>query len=259
MLHFAPLAATVRVQQILPVSLAQNLRMPLRQAPIRPVAGWRFRAERPGADVLGWLLDPGSLTARLMARAHGRFRVRVTRLAWLRPTLAEARELKMSVSERALIREVVLEGEGEPWVIARSVIPRSSLAGRNRQLRRLGSRPLGAFLFRDPTLQRQAVHLVKMGRAAPTPDTRPEPAAANSVGPAGTVAAACRLEASIHTVWGRRSTFILRGHPLLVAEYFLPALTGPTDGTAASTNRLVPTGPHSAFAPLNNKSAKVCQ
>lgn len=174
--------------------------MPLRQAPIRPVAGWRFRAGRPDATTLRWLLDPGSLTARLMARAHGNFRVRVTRLAWGRPTLAEATELAMPRSEWALIREVVLEGGGEPWVVARSVIPRTTLAGPNRRLRRLGSRPLGAFLFRDPTLRRRAVHIVML----------------ENKGFISTVGA--------HTVWGRRSTFILRGRPLLVAEYFLPTL-----------------------------------
>lgn len=195
--------------------------MPLRQAPIRPVAGWRFRAERPGAAMLDWLLDPGSLTARLVARAHGRFRVRVTRLAWMRPTLDEARELAMPPNERALIREVVLEGEGEPWVIARSVIPRGSLAGRNRQLRRLGSRPLGAFLFRDPTLQRRAVHVVQKEKATCSDwQTAAQPGAAIHASAAST-----------HPIWGRRSTFILRGRPLLVAEYFLPALTGPDSDT----------------------------
>lgn len=233
--------------------------MPLRQAPIRPVAGWRFRAERPGTDVLGWLLDPGSLTARLMARAHGRFRVRVTRLAWLRPTLAEARELNMPASERALIREVVLEGEGEPWVIARSVIPRGSLVGRNRQLQRLGSRPLGAFLFRDPTLQRRAVHFVRIKLTAPTPDARPEPATTISAGISGTAATACRREAGTHVAWGRRSTFILRGHPLLVAEFFLPALTGPAGDTPANASLTAPTAPHGATDPLENKPAKVRQ
>jgi chorismate--pyruvate lyase len=177
--------------------------MPLRQAPIRPVAGWRFRAERPDAQALAWLLDPGSLTARLVSLAGRDFRVRITGLGWQRPTRMEARELGMPLHERALVREVVLEGFGEPWVLARSVIPRRSLAGRNRQLRRLGNRPLGAFLFRDPTLQRRAVRFTRLAAGA-------------GVGSLGS--------ASTHTCWGRRSTFILRGQPLIVAEFFLPAL-----------------------------------
>ena len=176
----------------------------MRKAPVRLVAGWRFRAERPSAAVLAWIGDPGSLTARLVARSHGAFRVRVTRLAWARPTLAECRELGLRQREWALIREVVLEGRGEPWVVARSVIPRRTLAGPNRRLRRLGSRPLGAFLFRDPTLQRRGVQVVRLE------NTRESGAV--STGKSGAV------------TWGRRSTFLLRGRPLLVAEYFLPAL-----------------------------------
>lgn len=173
----------------------------MRQRPIRPLPGWRFRARRPDARTLDWLLDPGSLTARLVARAGGDFRVRVTRLAWARPTRAEASTLALRTGEWALIREVVLVGRGEDWVVARSVIPRATLAGANRRLARLGDRPLGAFLFRDPTLRRRAVALVTL------PGDQ---------------------SASAHVVWGRRSTFILRGAPLLVAEYFLPALLLPS-------------------------------
>lgn len=158
--------------------------------PNRLDAGWRFRAARPDARTLGWIRDPGSLTARLVARAGGSFRVRLTRLAWARPTRDERQQLGLPHREWALIREVVLEGRGQPWVVARSVIPRRSLAGRNRQLRRLGNRPLGAFLFRDPGLRRDDVRVVR------TADGH----------------------------WGRRSRFLLRGRPLLVAEYFLPAL-----------------------------------
>lgn len=169
----------------------------MRQRPVRPAPGWRFRAQRPGPAVLGWLTDPGSLTARLVTRSGGDFHVRLTRLAWAAPTRIEAKELGLRHGERALVREVVLVGRGEDWVVARSVIPRRTLVGRNRRLRHLGNRPLGAFLFRDPTLSRRAVRLVTLPGAT-------------SVG--------------ANIVWGRRSTFILRGQPLLVAEYFLPAL-----------------------------------
>lgn len=175
----------------------------MRHRPVRPAPGWRFRAQRPTADVLRWLTDPGSLTARLVTRAGGDFRVRLTRLVWARPTRTEAAELGLGHGEWALVREVVLVGCGDDWVVARSVIPRRTLTGRNRQLRHLGNRPLGALLFRDPGLCRRAVHLITLPNCP-------------SVG--------------TNIVWGRRSTFILRGQPLLVAEYFLPALLA--SGTA---------------------------
>lgn len=174
----------------------------MHQAPVRLAAGWRFRADRPGAAVLDWVLDPGSLTARLASRAGGDFRVRLTRLAWACPTGDECKALGMPRGERALVREVVLQGRGQPWVLARSVIPRQTLAGRNRRLRWLGERPLGAFLFRDPTLRRRSVRLVRLNAAKPSGFA----------------------SADTGSIWGRRSTFLLRGRPLLVAEYFLPAL-----------------------------------
>lgn len=162
-------------------------RRPLRN---RLAPSWRFRSHRPDAAVLDWIQDSGSLTARLIALADGDFRVRVTRLRWMRPRRDEALQLQASRCEWALIREVVLEGGGQPWVCARSVIPRGSLQGANAQIRQLGSRPLGAFLFRDPSLQRDQIHVLR------THDGH----------------------------WGRCSRFLLRGKPLLVAEYFLPAL-----------------------------------
>jgi chorismate--pyruvate lyase len=166
----------------------------MRPAPARPDPAWRWRSDRPDAATLAWLRDPGSLTARLRQLAGGQLQVRVTRLAWLPPTLAERLALGIPAGEWALVREVVLEGRGEPWVVARSVIPRHTLTGANRRLASLGEKPLGAFLFRDPTLRREKIVLSRLAR----------PAAGNP--------------------WGRRSTFLLRGAPLTVAEYFLPAL-----------------------------------
>lgn len=163
---------------------------PARRQPNPLDPHWRFRSQRPDAATLRWIRDPGSLTARLQARAGGDFRVRLTRLVWARPRLDECLALRIPAGEWALVREVVLLGRGEAWVMARSVLPRSTLTGRNRQLRRLGTRPLGAFLFRDPGLRRDQVRVVR------SPDGH----------------------------WGRRSRFLLRGRPLLVAEYFLPAL-----------------------------------
>ncbi|MFZ5757967.1 MAG: chorismate--pyruvate lyase family protein [Pseudomonadota bacterium] len=163
---------------------------PLHKHPNTLDAHWRFRSRRPDAATLDWIRDPGSLTARLVARSQGQFRVRITRLARARPRLDECRALGLRTGEWALIREVVLEGCGRPWVVARSVIPVGTLTGPNRRLARLGTRPLGAFLFRDPGLRRDQVQVVR------TPDGH----------------------------WGRRSRFLLRGRPLLVAEYFLPAL-----------------------------------
>jgi chorismate lyase len=147
-----------------------------------------------------WLLDSGSLTERLRAASGGDLRVRVLSQRWARPRLEERRALRLGAGQRALIREVLLLGRGEPWIHARSVLPLGLLRGRYRFLAQLGERPLGALLFRDPTLRRGPIQV----------ERRPVPALPGLELPPGALA------------WERRSLFHLAERPLLVAEMFLP-------------------------------------
>lgn len=149
-----------------------------------------------------WLLDEGSLTARLQAACGDRVRVRVLRQAWQRPRASERRALGLGAHELALVREVLLECAGEPWVFARSIMPAATLRGRLRHLRRFGERSLGALLFASRGLRREPfeVALVRPG---------------HGILPAAPADGAA--------VWGRRSVFRVHGAPLLVAEFFLPA------------------------------------
>ena len=142
-----------------------------------------------------WLLDNGSLTERLIARAQGDFRVEVVAQGWSRPNLLEARALQVDPRLRVLVREVRLIGRGEAWVHARSLIPATTLTGRHRKLAHLGDRPLGQVLFNDPTMRRDAIETASIPLY--TPGQR---------------------------AWARRSVFRLDGKPLLVSEVFLPAL-----------------------------------
>lgn len=167
-------------------------------------ARWQPRARISAAAVRGplraWLLDEGSLTRRLQRASGGDFRVRVLRQEWARAGCAEARLLGIDGRELCLVREVALVCRGEPWVYARSLLPERSLRGPLRFLRGLEARPLGALLFRDPTMHRGTRQFARLPAAAiPLPGVR-EPA------------------------WGRRCLFYLRGRPLLVAEVFLPAM-----------------------------------
>ncbi|MBQ0757767.1 MAG: chorismate lyase [Amphritea sp.] len=141
-----------------------------------------------------WLLDSGSLTRHLMQASNGDFRVEVVRQLWHRPTRSEALALGISPRQMALIREVQLIGLGQPWVFARTIIPATTLTGKQRQLNTLGNRSLGTVLFRDPTMRRGPLQISKL-----------------------------RLSNN-ETVWARRSVFRLANKPLLVAEVFLPAL-----------------------------------
>jgi chorismate--pyruvate lyase len=140
-----------------------------------------------------WLTDRGSLTQHLILASDGDFQVKLLNLAWDYPTVDEARLLSIPTRQKALIRTVSLEGLGQSWVVARTVIPVTTLIGSERQLHGIGQRSLGSVLFKDRTMRR---------------------------GPLQTAA----LKDQHRTLWARRSVFTLSKKPLLVAEVFLPPL-----------------------------------
>lgn len=164
----------------------------------------------------GWLLDRGSLTRRLQEHSRGDFSVTVLRQSWGKPRRDEAMALGIPFRQHALIREVVLSGQGQPWVFARSVIPLQALHGKRRFLGTLGNRPLGELLFRNPHIQRGPIFLASWPRAL-LPCTLQEQL------PGLTAPTA---------LWARYSLFQHGTASLLVSEVFLPTLPG-TPGHAA--------------------------
>ncbi|WP_299182407.1 chorismate lyase [uncultured Neptuniibacter sp.] len=174
--------------------------MPVKAALTRQSFDTRWRSlRRPYQQVApsewrSWLTDKGSLTQRLKLLSHNNFRVEVVRQGWMRPTRSEAKALNMDHRQFALIREVQLIGNDQPWVYARSIIPAQTLTGNRRQLKMLGNRSLGTLLFTDPTMRRGPLQISSLKLL----DQR--------------------------RVWARRSIFYLAGQPLLVSEVFLPEL-----------------------------------
>jgi chorismate lyase len=175
----------------------------------RRIAVWRpaTRISRSAIPerYLSWLLDPSSLTQRVItACGRGQFRVQVLAQAWQRPFADERRRLGLHNDTRALVRQVQLLCDDEPWVYARTVIPRTTLSGRERRLAHLGSRSLGAALFADPTMEREPMELAQLGPGQALFDVATQ-----------------RLAPASADIWGRRSVFRLSGKPLLVSEIFL--------------------------------------
>ena len=162
------------------------------------------RAGLPPA-IRPWLLDPGSLTARLITASGGNFRVKVLQQSWQRPRFSERRLLGMDDREWGIVREVELRCNDEPWVFARSVIPASSVQGRLRHLRKFRNSALGAMLFSDPGMSRTPYEIALLDGCS--------------------VAIPSRLRCD-DALWGRRSCFYLNGLPLMVSEIFLPAFRG---------------------------------
>src|SRR5688572_24788822 len=121
---------------------------------------WR----RPRPAVAGayrsWLIDRGSLTARISRRCGG-MQVHVV-FQGLRRADRDERFLFTSRG-RVLVREVLLYCRGTPVVFAHTVVAQDDLRGAWRSIATLGARPLGAALFADPRVSRYALHQRKIG------------------------------------------------------------------------------------------------
>tara|TARA_R110002167_G_scaffold252094_11_gene458394 strand:- start:2296 stop:2826 length:531 start_codon:yes stop_codon:yes gene_type:complete len=159
---------------------------------------WRSYRKVPVAKLAyhqrDWVLDRGSLTKRLIQASNGHFKVELSRQTWELPNLDEQLLLKLPTGQHALIREVLLLCHGVVWVKARSVIPKQTLTGPEKQLAYLGERPLGAFLFRSKTMKRGPFQIASFRNKK-------------------------QKNAS-----ARRSVFFLHDKPVLVSEFLMPAV-----------------------------------
>ncbi|MGC8120420.1 chorismate--pyruvate lyase family protein [Marinobacter sp. VGCF2001] len=142
-----------------------------------------------------WLTVEGSFTRALQHICREHFQVDVVREGFAAPAPEEARRLGLPARQLAWIREVRLCGDGQPWVLARTVIPQSCLRGQGRRLRNLGNKPLGAYLFSSSEWQR---------------------------GPLET--GLCKSRDASAPRLARRSLFYRSGCALMVGEYLLPRL-----------------------------------
>lgn len=173
-----------------------------RREPVwRPAAAAARRGLAP--ELASWLIDTDSLTRRLRELCGPAFRVRVVDQRRRRPLPSERAVVGLPDHAHALVRQVFLLCGAEPLVYARTIMPESTLDGARRRFARLGERPLGEMLFADRRIVRgdmeiahlesgHALHTLAGGGRAP--------------------------------LWGRRSVFLIEGHPLLVNEIFLPAI-----------------------------------
>lgn len=170
---------------------------------------WKANPAHAGAPVFlrPWLTDPGSLTARIVARAHS-FRVHVLREGRGLPCGDERTLIGLPAGRHAWIREVLLIADDLPVVFAHSILAPRDLTGAWHMARAIGSRPLGAALFADPGIQRGPLQSARLDSQHPVHRL-----------------AATALSAELPVLWGRRSLFLRRTRPLLVTEVFLPAIS----------------------------------
>jgi chorismate--pyruvate lyase len=151
-----------------------------------------------------WLLASGSLTQRLMQVCRNEFHVKVLRHEFVPAPELACDELMLQANEQVLQREVLLCDGDEPLVFACSLLPEAMLHGRYQDLRTLGTRPLGHWIFSEPILTRQAMLFA---------DLALDDELFKELPPQNTA-----------SLLGRKTLFVGAYKPLLVSEFFLPAL-----------------------------------
>lgn len=139
------------------------------------------------ASVLDWLLEEDSMTRRFEQHCH-KVTVEPFREGFVDAEAVAQEAAFLPADARFWLREVVLLGDGVPWLIGRTVVPESTLQGPEQMLQQLGTRPLGRYLFASSTLSRDFID-----------------------------------PGQVDGLWGRRSRLRLSDKPLLLTELFLPA------------------------------------
>ena len=156
-------------------------------SPLRALNSFTEVPQGLSSAYLDWLLLEDSMTKRFEQHCS-KVTVRIVREGFF-PAGSDMPEVGLlPASERYWLREIILCGDDEPWLLGRTVVPETTLEGPELALQKLGNTPLGRYLFSSSTLTRD---YIEIGRSA--------------------------------ELWGRRSRLRLSGKPLLLTELFLPA------------------------------------
>ena len=174
--------------------------------PVNLICQWQPAAKFDLPDhLLTWLLEPGSLTAKLKQHSQS-FRVEVLGQKIEACDELEANEV-IQAGDKVLVREVLLYCDDTPQVFARSLMPLSTLTDEEQQLAELGTQPLGQVLFNNPTLERKNLEIAYFDQNTSVAKL------VNTL--------SINVNETIR-MWGRRSLFFIHQKPLMVAEIFLP-------------------------------------
>ena len=155
-------------------------------------------------SVFNWLVDEGSLTAKLVDLSGDNFKLELQ--SQERRVISHEEKLILELSEvdTVIDRKVLLKGRDAPWIFAHSLIPLSSATGHLKVLKNLNNRSLGEFLFKNSSVVRRSLEIANM-------EAKSFGIEAQDIG--------CK-----ERLWGRRSLFSQGRRSLLVSEIFLPAL-----------------------------------
>lgn len=172
--------------------------------PIGLTANWQEpqTLHIPETNLKSWLLDTGSLTERLQSCCQD-FQVQVLGQRQAEISLEEIQQLNFFKQNQQnvdwQVREVILMGDNQPWVFARSIIPEKMCQA---EFVDLGSQPLGKLIFNDPRFARMPFQITQLNALNPS-------------------IAALNINCN-RPLWARRSIFQFGGWSMSVAELFLP-------------------------------------
>ncbi|MGD8173953.1 chorismate lyase [Vibrio sp. TRT 21S02] len=138
-----------------------------------------------------WLLEQGSLSRLLESHCHS-LGVDLLHNKTVKAQKLNPEEVGLLSREDCLLRKVVLQGDHEPWVLGRTLIPQSSLQGQAFDLTKQGKIPLGLTVFSVDNVKRDALQVGVVSTAE-------------------------------GDLLARRSRLWMNDKPMLVAELFLPA------------------------------------
>ena len=156
----------------------------------------------PNLCLNNWLLDTGSLTERLQSQCS-LFHLTLIGQRQAEITLEEFERVRapgqLFNSQQWQVREVLLWGDNQPWVFARSIIPQKLC---ENDFVDLNTKPLGQLIFNDKRFKRMPFEVTNM---------------------------CCSQDflAQLHisskmNLWGRRSVFRFENLNMTVSEVFLP-------------------------------------
>lgn len=138
-------------------------------------------------NIRDWLMETGSMTLRLKKHCT-HINIEPQRECFITRDKLQDEAEHLPQSARYWLREIILMGDNQPWLLGRTVIPQETLLEQNQDLMHLGNTPLGHYLFNSGKLSRDYIHIGQQG-----------------------------------ALWARRSRLRLTGKPLLLTELFLTA------------------------------------
>ena len=156
-----------------------------------------------------WLMEGGSLTARLKAHSHN-FRVQCLHQRVARCLSDEAVAIGMHRPGRVWEREVLLRCDNTPAVFGHTVVPMSANASDWPLFSTLGERSLGTTLFGDPLVQRGVLEFARLREGHPLAQRARAALGANAP--------------QDQILYARRCLYQRRQGTLLVTEVFLPSV-----------------------------------